>query len=99
MVESSRPVHSSCAQQETRLIVLVELLVEYFELDVVVAVIFCHLLCSSFVVSHPDTMRFHGMPLSIVIISYVTCKDKRISKHFSCRKVTRCTKPGLWLQL
>uniref|UniRef100_A0A3Q1FDU8 Uncharacterized protein n=1 Tax=Acanthochromis polyacanthus TaxID=80966 RepID=A0A3Q1FDU8_9TELE len=63
------------------------------ELDVVVAVVFCHLLCSGFllktyidlhfpvqsivekqVVSHPDAVRFHGMPLPIVVISDITCK-------------------------
>uniref|UniRef100_A0A3Q1AUH0 Uncharacterized protein n=1 Tax=Amphiprion ocellaris TaxID=80972 RepID=A0A3Q1AUH0_AMPOC len=63
------------------------------ELDVVVAVVFCHLLCSGFllktyidlhfpvqsivekqVVSHPDAVRFHRMPLSIVVISDISCK-------------------------
>uniref|UniRef100_A0A3P8RXZ6 Uncharacterized protein n=1 Tax=Amphiprion percula TaxID=161767 RepID=A0A3P8RXZ6_AMPPE len=63
------------------------------ELDIVVTVVFCHLLCSGFllktyidlhfpvqsivekqVVSHPDAVRFHRMPLSIVVISDISCK-------------------------
>uniref|UniRef100_A0A673B0B1 Uncharacterized protein n=1 Tax=Sphaeramia orbicularis TaxID=375764 RepID=A0A673B0B1_9TELE len=47
------------------------------ELDVVVTVILCHLLCCGFeeVMGHSDAVRFHGMPLSIVVISNVTCKE------------------------
>uniref|UniRef100_A0A3B3UR55 Uncharacterized protein n=1 Tax=Poecilia latipinna TaxID=48699 RepID=A0A3B3UR55_9TELE len=34
------------------------------------------------VVGHPDAVRLHGMTLSVVIISYVTCKANRGSNYF-----------------
>lgn len=40
------------------------------------------------VVSHPDTMWFHGMSLSVVIISYVTCKwTHRLKPAFKCNSM------------
>uniref|UniRef100_A0A3Q3F365 Uncharacterized protein n=1 Tax=Labrus bergylta TaxID=56723 RepID=A0A3Q3F365_9LABR len=78
------------------------------KLDVVITVVFGHLLCSGFVtyidlhfpvesivqqqvVSHPDTMWFHGMSLSIVVISDVTCKEKHaLLKNESQAEVCVC---------
>uniref|UniRef100_A0A3Q2DQH1 Uncharacterized protein n=1 Tax=Cyprinodon variegatus TaxID=28743 RepID=A0A3Q2DQH1_CYPVA len=59
------------------------------ELDVVVAVVLCHLLLQTYVnlhfsvqsvvqeqvVSHPDAMRLHRMALSIVIVPNVTYRN------------------------
>lgn len=34
------------------------------------------------VVCHPDTVRFHGMSLSVIIITNVTCKDNMTKSTF-----------------